>query len=516
MFLQLLQRNADYYPEGTAIEYGDLSLSHAALLDRVERCARGLGALGIKPGDRVALLLENSPDYIMSFFAVAACRAVNVPLNLEFKVEEVQFFLSDARVSCIIVDEQRADLVARAVANVAHHVDVLVRGEAPVGATALEAVLDNGLQTALPNASLDDDIIYIYSSGTTGRPKCAPRTVVQYWWEMDDVIECLKLTRDDTIFGVLPLFHNFGSVQCMLAAAGSGARLVMLPNPNPFALRRSEALKLLERERVSILPGVPFMFEHLVASSTSADLSSVRICYSAAAALSQETAVAFYDKFGVPIRDHYGCTEVGAMTINMDADPRAYSQSVGQAFPGVRIRILDDDGREMPTGETGEIVVGSRAMTRGYLGMDEDNREIFRNSSFYTGDLGRLDAEGRLYLLGRKKFVIDVVGHKVSPIEVEDVLAEHPQVRDSVVLGVPNPQGSGQAVAAYVVLENFCSEDELISFCRDRLANFKVPQSVEFISQVPRNALGKIVRQREAIERFAAKDIEEERVGETI
>lgn len=457
-------------------------------------------ALGVKPGDRVALLLENSPEFLISFFGIAACRGVAVPLNLEFKEDELKFYLGDAGACCLIVDTVRAELAQRVAGALPQQVTVVVNGPPVAGTRSLPELLAHARSASLPACALDDELIYIYSSGSTGRPKCAPRTVVQYWWEMDDVIECLQLGRRDTIFCMIPLFHNFGAVHCMLASVGSGARLVILDNANPFALHRARALRLMQTERVTILPGVPFMFGHLANTSSDCDLASVRICYSAAAALTREISDAFLARFKVPIRNHYGCTEVGVMTINLDPDPREHGESVGQAFPGVRIRILDDAGRDLPAGEVGEIVVGSRAMTSGYRGTGEDGRALFRDGLYYTGDLGSLDAAGRLFLRGRRKFVIDVVGQKVSPIEIEDVLAEHPAVRDSVVLGVPNADGKGEHVKAYVVADRACAVDELLSFCRSRLANFKVPQALEFISEVPKNGLGKTLRKREILD----------------
>jgi long-chain acyl-CoA synthetase len=286
----------------------------------------------------------------------------------------------------------------------------------------------------------------------------------------------------------------------MLAGPGSGARLVLFRSPNPFVLRRQAALKVLEEEKVTIFPGVPFIFEHLVESSKQADLSSIRVCYSAAAALQRETAVAFREKYGIPIRDHYGCTEVGAMTINLDPEPDQYSHTVGHPFPGVRIQILGEDGKPLPPNEKGEVVVGSRAMTSGYLGLDELNAEAFRDGYFHTGDLGCLDEGGRLCLLGRKKFIIDVAGHKVDPMEVEDALSEHVAVDDVIVIGVANDQGSDQLVSAYVVANRQIGAAELIAFSRERLANFKVPQHVSFISEVPKNQMGKLIRKKEALD----------------
>jgi long-chain acyl-CoA synthetase len=500
MLLEQLQRNAEYHPHDTALVFKDESVSHRDLLDRVERCAQGLLELGVKPGDRVALLLENSPDFITGFFAVAACRGANVPLNLEFKEDEISFFLDDAGVSVLIVDSQRVELAQRAAAASSTTITIVVAGDDRPGCKSFSSLLECEGTAPLPSPSLDDDVIFLYSSGSTGRPKCAPRTLLQYWWEMDDVIEGLHLTRADVIFCAIPLFHNFGAVHCMLAAAGSGAKLVILNKLTPFVLRRSQALKLLESERVTIFPCVPFNLGHLADATTQADLSSVRICYSGAAVLTEAVADAFFEKFEVKIRQHYGCTEVGAMTINLDADPWTFRESVGSAFPGVTIRILDEDGNELPVGSMGEVVVSSRQMTSGYLGEDDVNRELFRDGCFYTGDLGRLDDEGRLYLMGRKKFVIDVVGQKVSPIEVEDVLNQHPAISESVAIGVPNPAGAAQIVQAYVVAVSDCTSEVLTDFCRDRLANFKIPHKIEFISEVPKNAMGKVQRKKELLE----------------
>ncbi len=480
--------------------YGDERLTHRELLERVERCARALVALGIGPGERVGLLLENSPAFLTAFFAIAACRGVAVPLNLDLGEDEIRFYLGDAGARALIFDPAQLGLAQRLVVDLPQPFELIANGTSAPGVHSLAGLIAGAPPGVLPACHHDDEVIYIYSSGSTGRPKCAPRTVVQYWWEMSSVIECLQLGRADVIFCMIPLFHNFGAVHCMLAAAGSGARLVILDNANPFALHRLRALRLVEHEGVTILPGVPFMFAHLANTSVEVDLGRVRICYSAAAALTPETADAFAGRFGVPIRNHYGCTEVGVMTIDLDPQPGAHGPTVGRAFPGVGIRILDDTGSALPPGEVGEVVVRSRAMTSGYRGGGEDARALFRDGSYHTGDLGSLDASGRLSLHGRRKLVIDVVGQKVSPLEIEDVLAQHPAVRAAVVVGAPSADGRGEYVKAYVVAAAPCTGAELQAFCGTRLANFKVPQAVSFIRELPKNGLGKIQRRHAVLD----------------
>jgi long-chain acyl-CoA synthetase len=427
---------------------------------------------------------------------------VNVPLNPEFKEDELKFYFADANVKFVIVDEERAELTARAAAAPGADIRLIVHGEPRPGMLRFADLLTQRSPRARPPARLDDDLLFIYSSGSTGRPKCVPRTVLEYWWETQNVIAGLSIDRADVIFCAIPLFHNFGAVHCMMAAAASGAKLVMLEHPHPFLLRRARALKLLQEHAVTILPAVPLIFEHLAASSRTADLGAIRMCYSAAAALTRDTAEAFYAKYAIAIRQHYGCTEAGALTLNTDEHPQAHTQWVGRALPGVRITILDDAGQCLPPGVVGDVAVKSRAMTRGYLGMAALNREMFKNGYFCTGDLGKLDETGRLFLLGRKKLVIDVAGQKVSPIEVEDTLAQHPLVADSVVVGLAQPGATDQRVIAYVAVRAPCEAQALMAFCRERLANFKVPQEIAFITAVPRDALGKVMRRKELLEQL--------------
>jgi len=231
-----------------------------------------------------------------------------------------------------------------------------------------------------------------------------------------------------------------------------------------------------------VFPAVPFVFRTLAESQIAADLSSVRLCYSAGNALPRSTFDAFDRAFGVPIRQLYGLTETGAVTINTAADPWETAASVGMPMPGIEIEVLDDAGSALETGRIGDITVRSPAMTRLY------------GEPFATGDRGRLDDAGGLTITGRRKVLIDVRGDKVDPIEVEDVLAVHPRVRDVVVVGVPSGIEGEELIKAVVVGENGCSERELIRFCRERLANYKVPHQVEFRDEIPRSSLGGVLR----------------------
>ena len=500
MFQQLLQRNADYHPDDTAIVWSDQRLSHAALLDRVERSARGLLNLGISAGDRVALLLENGPDFITGFFANVCCRAINVPLNVSCTAAEAAYYFDDSQISAVIVDMQHFDVAKEAARALRKDVTLIVCGDCPSAATSFASLSRTESDASLPTSAWDDDVVYMYTSGSTGRPKCIPRTHAQYWWEMDNVATALGLDRDDVIFCTIPLFHNFGAVQCMLAAVGSGARLVLIPNSNPFALYRDEVLRLLEKERVTVFPGVPFVFDQLVKSSRSANLSFIRACYSAAATLTEEIAVGFYHKFSIPIRQHYGCSEAGAISIDMSDEPPPFERSVGSAFPGVRVTIRDDSGQVLAPGEVGEVAVKGRQVMSGYRNAEQPEATFFEDGSFRTGDLGQIDECGKLYLVGRKKLIIDIMGQKVDPIEVENVLKKLSAVEDCVVVSAPFGSSGERALQAYVVAEDECKEEMLLDFCKRRLSHFKVPVATRFVDRIPRTAMGKVVRNRELLE----------------
>jgi long-chain acyl-CoA synthetase len=257
---------------------------------------------------------------------------------------------------------------------------------------------------------------------------------------------------------------------------------VILDARQPFALARERVLKLLEHERVTVFPAVPFMFRMLAETHTGADLSAIRLCLSAGNALPRSTFEAFDRAFAVPIRQLYGLTETGTVTVNAHDDPWATVASVGRPMPGIDVDVLDNAGNALDAGRIGEIAIRSPAMTRRYGG------------EFLTGDRGRLDDEGRLVITGRRKLLIDVMGDKVDPIEVEDVLAVHPKVREVVVVGIPSWVEGEELVKAVVVGEEGCGERELIRFCRERLANYKVPSAVEFRDEIPRSTLGKVLR----------------------
>jgi long-chain acyl-CoA synthetase len=477
-----------------ALIYGEERLSYAELLDRAERLAGGLTAGGLAPGDAVALLLPNSPAFVIGFLAVTGIGAVAVPLNPQFKQDELEFYFRNSGVRAVIGDEAGIAVSERITARADDAVRMITTAADPGRALSLDRLIEQHAGVRLGPRAADEDFIFMYSSGSTGRPKRVPRTHGQCWAEADSYMRSMAITPSDRLFCAIPLFHTYGLGNCLTTLVRTGCTLVIMEEPNPFILNRGRALELLEQHRVTIFPGVPFNFRLLAEVDRRADLSSLRLCFSAGTALPRPAFDGFLERYGVAVRQLYGSTEAGVMTINLDPDPVATFASVGTPAAGVEVMAVDDDGRPLPPGEEGELAAKGPAITRGYADMEQLNRETFRDGYYFTGDLGRLDDRQRVFITGRKKLLIEVAGHKVDPVEVEDVLATHPKVREAVVVGVRGKVEGEEIVKAAVVAGDGCEERELIAFCQERLANFKVPQIVEFREEIPKSPLGKILR----------------------
>jgi long-chain acyl-CoA synthetase len=492
MLMQLLYEQAQERPEHTAVVYRGERIAFGDLVQWIERLASGLQQRGIGPGDAVALVLSDSPWFVASFHAITGLGAVVVPVNPAFKQAELEYCFRSAGVSAIISDERAAGVCGRIAAGMAGDVLVITTSTAHGQADTLDAVLEEGSARHLAPRDADEPFVYQFSSGSTGRPKRVPRTHGQCAAEAG-LYKSLGLDHDDRIFSAIPMFHTWGMGACLLGSAVSGATIVILEDPQPFLLKRHRALELIEQERATIFPGVPFNFRLLAEAPTHADLSSLRLCFSAGMALPRSSFEAFGERFGVLVRQLYGSTETGMIAANLSDDPVATFASVGRPLPGVEVEVLDEDGETVEPGVAGEIAVRSPAASDGYADADARSQEAFRDGWFLTGDVGSVDEDGQVHLEGLRKLLIEVGEFKVDPIEVQDVISTHAAVRDVIVVGVRDEAGE-ETVKAVVVPSDDCEEQELLSLCRERLANFKVPRAVEFRDSIPKSPLGKVLR----------------------
>jgi len=491
--MERLYAQAAERPDHIAFVYGEERIAVVELVERIERLAAGLAGRGIGPGDAVGLVLRDDPWFVTAFHAVTALGAIVVPVNPAFKQSEIEFYFRGTSVRSVISDERTAGVCERIVAGFERPVEVITTTAAHGQSLTLEELVELSPARRLEPRGLDEVFVYQFSSGSTGRPKRVPRTHGQISAEASLYGE-LDIGAADKVFSAIPLFHTWGMGACLLAPVAWGATVVILEDPNPFLLKRHRALELIERERLTVFPGVPYQFQLMAEAPGSADLSSLRFAFSAGTALPRSTFDAFGEKFGVLVRQLYGSTETGFMAANLDDDPVASFESVGRGVGEVELQVLDDHGAEREPGETGEVVVRSPAMTSGYADLPETNREAFAGGRFRTGDVGFMDELGRLTITGRTKLLIEVGGYKVDPIEVQDVVEAHPKVEEAVVLGVDGKAPGEQVVKAVVVPSDDVTERELIDFCRERLANYKVPQAIEFRAEIPKSPLGKVLR----------------------
>jgi long-chain acyl-CoA synthetase len=332
--------------------------------------------------------------------------------------------------------------------------------------------------------------LYMYSSGSTGKPKRVTRTHVQLSDERKALAATIHLTESDRILCTVPLYHAHGFCNCLLAALLTGGTLVIVPGEfNP-----RETLRALSGESITIYPAVPFMFKMLteVFIKNMPDLRQLRLVFSAGAAMPEQVGQRFEEIYGVPVRQLYGSTETGAISINL-AGGAGTETSVGMPLVGYRIDILDESGTPARQGEVGLVAIRSPAMAHQYDGLPEMTAECFVGSYFLPGDMGCKDELGNLYIKGRKKLMINVAGNKVDPLDVEAVIGRHAKVSEVVVVGEADPI-YGERVKAVVVANEACEASEIIRYCATRLAEYKVPRQVEFRSDIPRSPLGKILR----------------------
>jgi long-chain acyl-CoA synthetase len=502
MLFDILRNTAEKVPDKTAIVFDEERISFRELCLKAEGLAKGLSSLGILPGDCIALILPNCPEFIVSFFAAAKLQAVVLPVNPVSVEEELKHYVRDSRAVFVITDGARLDLCRTVISSLDSDVGLIVT-DTLSAEILFHDLVDAGFVELDRLSSGAEDALYQYSSGSTGRPKRVSRTQENLLREAENFQFTVKTSPEDNILCMVPLFHAHGLGNCMLAAVYAGSTLILLeelrkdgvPVTVSFALRRNRVLELIENEKVTILPGVPFIFSALAGTPADrlADFSNLKLCFSAGNFLPQETFNRFLERFNIPIRQLYGCTEVGSFSINMDDEKDFHSDSVGLPMKNNQVKIIDASGAALPVQVIGEIAIKSGALTGGYCNRPDINQDAFREGFFFTGDLGRVDDQGRLFITGRKKIFIETAGNKVDPLEVEDVLIAHPKVKEVVVVGVKGPFG-GEVIKAVVVLEGACKEQEILSYCKDKLASSKIPQILEFREEIPKSPLGKILR----------------------
>jgi len=494
---ELLEYNAAFNGERLAIDVEGRRLTHGEFLERARRLADGLRSLGVRRQDRVAVLAMNGLEILEVYAACEWAGYIAATVNFRLAAPEVEFILGDAAPKLLVFEARYLDLVAELrtrLAGIEHF--VCIGGEAP-GCLRYEDLIESGEAARAQLCARADDVVQlIYTSGTTGRPKgCAIAQRAALWKARTHVVD-MGLTAQDRMLLTMPLFH-IGAKGLQLAAHyRAGAAYVHR------VFEPARMLEAIERERITGLHLAPTMIQALLECPAidDRDVSSVKlICYSAAP-MPVPVLRKGIARFGPVFHQAYGQTE-GSCTVLLrhqhdpegDEKTRGRLASAGQPMPGVRLRIVGDDGRDLPQGDVGEIVYRSPSAFLGYWNNSAATLDTLRDGWIWSGDMGRLDEEGFLYIVDRKKDVIVSGGENIYAREVEDALCEHPGVAEAAVIGVPDAKW-GEAVRAIVVKRAGAApgERELIEHCRTRIASYKKPQSIVFADSLPKLANGKI------------------------
>jgi long-chain acyl-CoA synthetase len=490
----ILRESANARPAAPALVYNGTTMTYAELDARSDAVALGLRAQGIGPGDRVALQLPNIPEFPVAYYGILKAGAVVVPLNVLLRAPEVAYQIADSDTRLLITWAGVVGEAAKAAAEcglsevyVAGSADDSVRSFTDLTATVTGPV-------ALPATEPGDTAAIVYTSGTTGRPKGAELTHFQLYMNADIPGRLFALKPDDIVLTVLPLFHVYGMSSAMNLGIRFGACLSLVPRFTPETV-----LATIDRDRATVFAGVPTMFVALLdcPAADRFDTSSLRVCVSGGDSIAATVLDAFEQRFAVPILEGYGMTET-ASTITFNEGPeRRRVYSVGKPVWGVQVQVWDDDDRPLPPGRdhVGEFVTRGYHTMRGYHRQPAATAEAFRHGWFHTGDLGYADEDGYLFIVDRQKELIIRGGYNVYPREIEEVLHHHPAVAQAAVAGVPDER-LGQEVKAFIVTRpgSDTSADEVIAYCRERLAAYKYPRLVEFRDALPLSGAGKVLK----------------------
>ncbi|MGB7979898.1 MAG: long-chain fatty acid--CoA ligase [Candidatus Nanopelagicales bacterium] len=480
-----LARTAQANPAKPAIVLDDTVIPYGMLAQGAARVAGWLKSLGVGPGDRVAVSLPNIPHMPIIYYGILWAGGVVVPVNPLYKSREFAFVLRDS--------ESKVFFAWDGVAVEAEG------GAQEAGSQFISVVPAEFLGQVMAHDPIDlvdrDDsqtAVVLYTSGTTGTPKGAELTHSNMRRNAEVCIGLITFAEDDMVFGGLPLFHSFGQTVGMNASILAGCTITLLPRFDP-----TKALEVLQRDKVTVMLGVPTMYVALLQHPDKADydLSTLRMCASGGASLPVEVLHGFEKAFDTIILEGYGLSETSPVASFNHPDRERKPGSIGQPVDGVEFRLVDSDWNDTPDGEIGEIAIKGHNVMSGYLGKPEATAEVMHEGWFRTGDLAKRDDEGYYYIVDRAKDMIIRGGFNVYPREIEEVLYEHPAVATAAVVGVPHPE-LGEEVAAAVTLKPGASAtaDELREFVKERVAPFKYPRTIWVTSELPLTATGKILK----------------------
>lgn len=507
----VIEEHARNRPEREAIIFGNTRLTYAQLNAMACQVANGLKSLGIGPGDNVALSCPNLPYFPIVYFGILKAGATVVPINTLLKGREIAYHLQDSDAKAYFCFEGTPELPMAKMgyqgfqeAGTCKHLFIMTADPAapsPVNDVSTLSMLMHNQPPTFETAerSPDDTAVILYTSGTTGRPKGAALTHSNMLINAIVSRDLHKGSHDSDqaiVLIALPLFHSFGQTCQMNAQLYNGGTLVLVPRFDPKVV-----LDLMVKEKVNLFSGVPTMFWALLNCAkqnqidTAPIAENLQLCSSGGSAMPVEVLQAFEKTFHVPILEGYGLSETAPVATFNQMDRPRKAGSIGIPVFGTEVRVVDDKDQDVGVNEPGEILIRGHNVMKGYYKKPEETVEAMRGGWFHTGDIARMDEDGYLFIMDRKKDMILRGGFNVYPREIEEVMMTHPAVSLVAVIGVPH-EGLGEDIKAYVIRKPNAAvtEHELIGWCKENMAAYKYPRTVEFRDQLPMSATGKILK----------------------
>ncbi|OLN23817.1 long-chain fatty acid--CoA ligase [Domibacillus antri] len=500
-----LEQTALKSADKTAYTFMGQSVTYRELNESVNRFAAGIQSAGMKKGDHMALLLGNSPQFIISLYGAMRAGVTVIPINPIYTPDEIGYILRNGDVKAVVL----LDILLPALETLNEHLpsidqyvvcesgDERAAGLAPANSSiytkmkTFSYLLANDGAFQEPAMDEEETAVILYTSGTTGKPKGAMLTHKNVYSNARDIADYLDISEQDTVVTVLPMFHVFCLTVALNAPIVRGATMIILPRFSP-----KEVFDAVNAQKATIFAGVPTMYNFLYQfeQGDPSDFSSIRLCISGGASMPVSLLEQFEKKFNVQISEGYGLSEASPVTCFNPLDRPRKAGSIGCSISNVENKVVNELGEEMERGQVGELIVRGPNVMKGYYKMPEETAVTIRDGWLYTGDLARQDEEGYFYIVDRKKDLIIVGGYNVYPREVEEVLYAHPAIIEAAVVGAPDPD-YGEAVLAFVVQKrDGLTAGAVIQYCKEHLAAYKIPRSVEFLQELPKNTTGKILR----------------------
>jgi long-chain acyl-CoA synthetase len=478
----------EYNSNSIAIKFKGNSITYEQLDKTVSQYSSLLLKLGVKAEERVLLSCPNSPEYIYSYLSVVKNGAIIVPMNLQLTMDEIAYLVNDSGASFMIMHPAILQTIKQSKESLQELLDIRIiilneEFQRTISETTVEVVEDFADENAVST--------FLYTSGTTGKPKAAMLTHKNLVTNAEQSRIAFGGTVNDNYLCVLPMFHVFGFTVCVLNPLWSGATVTILEKFHP-----KEVIESLLNDEVTVFAGVPTMYVlFLEACKNTVTFPKLRLAISGGAALPVQVLRQAKDILKLPVVEGYGLTEASPVVSFNPLDGIQKAGSIGLPLSGVECKIVDDSDMELPAGDVGELITIGDNVMLGYFKKEKETEEALRNGWLHTGDLAKKDEDGYIYIVDRKKDLIIAGGLNVYPREVEEVIYQYSKVKEAAVVGITDKL-RGEFVKAFIVLKDNeeCTSKEVLGYLKEHLAGYKIPRKIEFVSELPKNSSGKILK----------------------